>query len=417
MGRAHEMRDAGRLVGDGLTGVVGIVEDVHRAVVRRVDSFLPPPAAPVMAAQGAIVDLVYAAVTLGHRLGPAAGGEVLARTGDPDAPAPSQTRAGRLVVPAVNGLWGDAVAARGPALAVPMAVRVDATDVPLDPASVAAAFPDAAPDLVVFVHGLCEGDEAWWLRADGAADEDEDEDKGQPRGSYGDRLRTDLGLTPVYLRYNTGLRVSDNGRALAALLDQLVASWPVPVASIALVGHSMGGLVVRSACHYAASDGAAWPDAVRTVVTLGTPHLGAPLEKGANVADWLLRRLPETEPLGRVLRARSLGIKDLRHGALVEEDWYGHDPDEFLRDRCTEVPLLEQATYYWVAASLTRDVEHPAGQLLGDGLVRYPSASGAGRTRRIPFEIDNGAHLGGLDHLSLLNHPAVYARLRDWLAE
>lgn len=70
-----------------------------------------------------------------------------------------------------------------------------------------------------------------------------------------------------------------------------------------------------------------------------------------------------------------------------------------------------------MAASLTRDVEHPAGQLLGDGLVRYPSASGAGRTRRIPFEIDNGAHLGGLDHLSLLNHPAVYARLRDWLAE
>ncbi len=62
-------------------------------------------------------------------------------------------------------------------------------------------------------------------------------------------------MTPVYLRYNTGLPVGRNGADLAWLLDDLVAAWPVPVRSIALVGHSMGGLVVRAAFHAAAHRG------------------------------------------------------------------------------------------------------------------------------------------------------------------
>jgi pimeloyl-ACP methyl ester carboxylesterase len=288
-----------------------------------------------------------------------------------------------------------------------MTVRAGARDVPLDRTSVAAAFPEATSRLVLFLHGLAEGDASWWLRTAG--------DDGTA-GSYGDRLQRDLGCTPVYLRYNTGLRVSDNGRALSLLLADLAEAWPVQVREVSLIGHSMGGLVARSACHDATQRGAAWVALVRTIVTLGTPHLGAPLEKAVHVTEWLLSRLPETAPLARPLKARSVGVRDLRYGSIVEEDWLGHDPDELLRDRCTEVPLLDHVTYYFVAACLTRDPEHPAGRLVGDGLVRYPSASGQGHTRHIPFEIGHGAHIGGIGHFSLLNHPDVYRQILTWVA-
>jgi pimeloyl-ACP methyl ester carboxylesterase len=269
--------------------------------------------------------------------------------------------------------------------------------------------------MVVFVHGLVQGEEAWGPRIVAAVpgEPEPHPDDGRP---YGERLENDLGLTPVYVRYNSGLRVSDNGQRLSNLLDDLVAAWPVPVEQIALVGASMGGLVARSACYYGDRDDKPWAAAVRTVVTLGTPHLGAPLEQGAHVVDIVLRKTPETEPFSRILGSRSVGVKDLRYGNLVEEDWFGYDPDELLTDRATHVPFLDHATYYFVAATVTSDAAHPAGHLLGDGLVRYASASGNGKTRRIPFDHDKGFHLTGVHHLSMLNHPIVYTKLREWLA-
>jgi pimeloyl-ACP methyl ester carboxylesterase len=184
---------------------------------------------------------------------------------------------------------------------------------------------------------------------------------------------------------------------------------------IVLIGHSMGGLVARSACHYGDADGAGWIAPLRHVFCLGSPHLGAPLEKGANLLGAGLALVPETRPLARVLNARSAGIKDLRFGSCAEEDWCDCDPDEFLHDRCREVPFLETATYYFVGATLSRDPRARLGVALGDLLVRYPSASGSGRRRRIGFEVDNGCHLGGLTHFDLLNDPAVYERIGAWL--
>jgi hypothetical protein len=177
----------------------------------------------------------------------------------------------------------------------------------------------------------------------------------------------------------------------------------------------MGGLVSRSACHYGEMAGHTWPACLRHVFCLGTPHLGAPLEKAANLAGWALGRIPETQAFARLVNGRSAGIKDLRFGSLVEEDWCDCDPDEFLRDRCEEVPFLPSATYYFIGATLSRDPHNPAGTILGDLLVRLPSASGHGRTRRIPFEVDHGRHLGGLNHFQLLNHPAVYEQIRRWI--
>ena len=188
------------------------------------------------------------------------------------------------------------------------------------------------------------------------------------------------------------------------------------VREIALVGHSMGGLVARSACHQGSERAQRWTTCVGHVVSLGTPHLGAPLEQGTHLAAEALHALPETRMLGAFLRKRSAGIRDLRHGSLVDEDWRGADPNALRAGACTEVPLLAGATHYFVSATVTRSPSHPLGRMFGDILVLVPSASGRGRRRQIPFQAEHGLHVGGAHHLALVNHPEVYECLREWLA-
>ena len=145
--------------------------------------------------------------------------------------------------------------------------------------------------------------------------------------------------------------------------------------------------------------------------------MGAPLAQGVHYAAHALHSVPETRPFGRFLRRRSAGIRDLRQGSLVDRDWEGCDPDALRAAACAEVPLLEGATHCFVAATLTRSERHPLGRLAGDALVLGASASGRSRTRRIPFRSEHGMHVGGTHHLALLNHPEVYAKLREWLAQ
>ena len=152
----------------------------------------------------------------------------------------------------------------------------------------------------------------------------------------------------------------------------MVATWPVEVEQIALIGHSMGGLVARSACHH----GGDWTALVRHTVSLGTPHSGAPLEQAVHAMSAALHVVPETRPFARFLRRRSAGIRDLRRGSLVDEDWRDQDPDALRTKALREVPLLEDATHCFVAATVTRSPSHPVGRLLGDTLVLSPSASG-----------------------------------------
>src|SRR5262249_30427390 len=213
--------------------------------------------------------------------------------------------------------------------------------VTLGQASLRAAFPEASERIVVFVHGLM-GTEFYWDWGAREAGE-----------NYGARLAADFGCTPVYVRYNSGRHISENGRSLAAMLEELVDAWPAQVREIALVGHSMGGLVARSACYQAADADRHWPVRVGHIVTLGTPHLGAPLEQGAHVAAAALYALPETRMLAAFLRKRSAGIRDLRHGSLVDEDWRGRDPEALRAAVCKEVPLLAGATHRFVSASVT----------------------------------------------------------------
>lgn len=405
--RSEEIRATGELMGEAIGGAAAFVRHMHEAIASRPFRALGPLALPVRAVHDRVSGAVYGAVRGALAAPPRAAGALLARTAPSEAPRLAQSPGGSMALGALNGAIGDLLTRRGSELALSMAFRGPQGDLPSDAGGLARAFPEATPRLAVFVHGLCETDEAWRLLPFGR--------ERSSRPSYGDRLHGDLGYSALYLRYNTGLHVSDNGRRLSELLEQVVEAWPVPVEGIALFGHSMGGLVARSACHYGAEAECRWAESLRHVFCLGSPHLGAPLEKAANASAWLLGRLPETQALARVVNGRSAGIKDLRFGSCVEEDRCDCDIDEFLRDRCREVPFAEHATYYFVGATLSERSDGALGLLLGDLLVRLPSASGAGRRRRIPFAADNGAHLGGLTHFDLLNHPAVYQRIRSWL--
>jgi pimeloyl-ACP methyl ester carboxylesterase len=367
--------------------VLGTVRDVHDAVGRRV--YTAVNAATCGAARGpqAVHDGVCRAVYAGLGAGLRGASRAL-RVADRHGTGPrlADSPHGRFVVSAVNGLIGDKLAERHPLMAIDLAVRRHGRDVAPEPEPLAEAFPGATGDLVVFLHGLSESETAWELRA---------ADTG---GSYGTRLAADTSWTPVYLRANTGLPVAENGVALAGLLARLVDAWPVEVRRIALVGHSMGGLIMRAACAVDVRTGTPWHRLVTDVVTLGTPHLGAPLERGVHLGAALLGRLPEAAPFGRILEYRSVGILDLRAGLA-------HD-----------VQNLPHARYRLVAATLAGSRRHPVSAVLGDVLVRYPSATGRPRRGRAMFPDADVLHVRG-GHFALLNHPEVYDALRRWLGE
>jgi pimeloyl-ACP methyl ester carboxylesterase len=357
-----------------------------------------PARAGYTAVSGAVITGIRGGTSLAGRAGEA----VLSRR-DSERRL-STTAPGSAAIAALNGLIGDQLEREQSPLQEPISVRVAGTAIGPEPGAVAEAFPEATPRPVVFLHGLMETEFAWRLGS---------RRTGQ---TYGAALARDLGCTPVYVRYNSGLHVSENGTSLAQLLEELFESWPVEVSEVALIGHSMGGLVARSACHQASVQDRRWATKVRHVVSLGSPHMGAPLAQGVHYASAALGALPETRPLAGFLRRRSGGIRDLRLGSLVDEDWRDLDPDSLRAVACQEVPLLDDATHCFVTATVTQSPKHPLGRLVGDTLVLQPSGSGRSRRRRLGFRDEDGLHVGGTHHLALLNHPAVYPRLRDWLS-
>lgn len=403
--RTTDIESLGEVAAEGLTVLNSLVRGVHTGIAGRVFRSIGPAARPAECVHDAIAGAVYDALDVaGHRMPPKVAGLAVAGLAfDDDAPLDERPGVAEAIA-ALNGIYGDELAARDNTLAAPMAVRVDGHPVALTPDAVTAAFPAPTDTLVVFLHGLCQTESSWHRAPRPSEDAD-------PRW-YGDRLREDLGVTPIQIRYNTGLHISTNGRAFDELLTRLVEVWPVPVRRIALVGHSMGGLVARSACHYGHEQNRRWTRATQQVVCLGSPHLGADLEKGVNAATWLLIRLRETRAIAELLNLRSDGIKDLRFGSVLDDDWADAHPDEFLRDRCGEAPFLPHVRYHFVATSAA-----PAalGLLFGDHLVRPSSASGRGRKRRLPFGDDDGLVMTGLHHFDLLNHPQIYNRLHHWL--
>jgi pimeloyl-ACP methyl ester carboxylesterase len=405
--RADEARDAGGLLGTALSDVADVARDVHKAVATRLFGLAGAPARPARLLHDGIANIAYSSTRIGLRLVPAVLGlAAAARVGASGTSVHDHPR-GHFALGALNGFWGDRLAEQRRALAPVLSIRVHDGRLRAVPANVVHDVGDTATGrIIVFLHGLCENDLYWRFRAERTW--------GERTVTYGSLLRDECGWTPLYVSYNSGLHISANGLELAARLDELIASWPVPVSDVTLVGHSMGGLVARSAVHQAAELGQPWVTSVRRLVGLGAPHLGAPLERGVNAGTHTLAKLPETRPFATWLNQRSVGIKDLRHGALVEADWMGFDPDD-RRDNCTHLEFLPDVAYYAVSATLSRE---PTSRFpsVGDLLVDYPSANGHGTKRRLVFDAERSLHLGGKHHFHLLAPPVIYEHLRRWLA-
>lgn len=257
--------------------------------------------------------------------------------------------AGQRALGIANGVFGENAGPRGGTLPAAMTVRVDGVPIPRTRAALAAAFPGATGRVAVFVHGLVDTERSWFA---------------VPDRSFGNRLGEDLPATAVHLRYNTGRRVNDNGGELAGLLTELAGNWPVPVTEFVLVGHSMGGLVARSAVLQAHERGLDWVRRPCRLVCLGTPHTGAQLEQAVVRVGAFLDRFGLTAPLGRLLALRSDGIKDLARG---------HVPPG--RERALP-PGVRQC---FVAVTLARSENSVLARLVGDLLVTPASAGTASR--------------------------------------
>jgi len=401
---AEEMGATFRLGGHILAGVSSKVEGVHQAVAGR--AFRASGASSMFpkAFHDAIAGGVYSGLRAGGLTAGAVAGEIFSRVLPSSGPV-GDTPLGNQTLAALNGLAGHRLQGDLATLAIPMAVRAGDRDLRLRPLDVAAAFPDATSKLAVFVHGLAETEKVWMPKTT------DDNEVG-----YGPLLYSELGYTPIYIRYNTGRHVSENGRSLGRLLGDLLSAWPVSPDELLLVGHSMGGLVVRSACHYGEGAEQPWVPLVRHIAYLGTPHLGAPLAKAAGFAGWALSRLPETRPFASLVNGSSDGVKDLRFGYILEDDWSGCDPDHCRRNHRHEVPLLESANHYVISATVASDPQSPFGAVVGDLLVQPASAHGRRRRRQhIPFPVEHGRSLGGLTHFHLVNHPQVWAQIRALL--
>jgi pimeloyl-ACP methyl ester carboxylesterase len=392
-----DLRGVNRLIIAGIVGVVDLVEAMHHNIAS-VPGIL---AEPDTRRTAGVTRLVYWSIRgvislVGHGLD-----RLLARL----AFLLNQRSAwpGREpLLAALNGVLGDYLAASNNPLAIPMRLRRGGIALPIGGPPATAAIAQAGGNLIVLLHGLCMNDLQWRRK----------------RHDHGAALARDLGYTAVYLHYNSGVHVSINGRAFAELLEALVQRWPVPLTELVLIGHSMGGLVARSACHYGAKTRHEWLRRLDKLVFLGTPHHGAPLERGGHWVDMLLSANRYSAPLARLGKIRSAGITDLRFGNLVDEDWQGIDRFERGSDLRTPVPLPEGVACYAIAATLGNAAGDLRDRLIGDGIVPLASALGhhANPKLALTFAASRQWVAPGMNHLDLLSRPEVYLQLKRWLA-
>ena len=391
---AERLRGFSRLAIDATIGITDLVEALHHRI-----SPLERPGGPSGPRRtSGVTGLVYRSVRAIARL---VGGGVDATLAQlaPLLKEASDSNAQEAVVAALNGVLGDYLARTGSALAIPMRLRRGGAPVAFD--ALAAASPPVGGKLLVLVHGLCMNDRQW-----------------QRNGhDHGVALARDLGYTPVYLHYNTGLHIATNGRDFAAALEALLAAWPAPLTECAILAHSMGGLVARSAVHFGGIAGHRWPGKLNRMIFLGSPHQGAPLERGGHWIETVLGATQYTAPFARLARIRSAGITDLRYGNLLAEDRTVSESGGGADVQV--VPLPANVRCYTIGATTGDAVGDLRDRILGDGLVPLASALGQhdDPTRTLQFPPNHQWVARAMNHMDLLESAAVYERIRRWLGE
>lgn len=382
-----DLQGAGRIATDAVLSITNIVEEMHRVI-----SSVTPIAgrAPSSRTRG-ITGLVYASVR-GITQGVGAVLDGALNQLSPYLKTKREFPQREAMLAALNGVFGDYLASTNNPLAIAIEFRQHGRALSLANIS--------SGKVLVLVHGLCMNDLQWnHERQDHSASHD-----------HGAALARDLGYVPIYLHYNSGQHIATNGEQFANALETLLERWPVPITELVIIGHSMGGLVSRSACHHARSAKHAWLRKLNKLIFLGTPHHGAPLERAGNWLDILLELSPYSAPFARLGKVRSAGIKDLRYGRILMA----------ALDNQSNVALPYRVKCYAIAATKDSD-SATRKQLRGDGLVPVNSALGISQsaqksqTKSLKISASRQRICYALDHFDLLSSADVYDQIHRWL--
>lgn len=379
-GSLSDLRGMVRLAIEATVGVTDVVEKMHHTIQL---GHAPLGASRASKTEG-LTGFVYSGIRGTTRLiGKGLDAGMSPVIGLLPASASNSTR--DALVAAINGVYGDHLAETANPLATKMCFRHEGNE--LDTGQLE-ALPDTNGKVLLFIHGLCLNDGHWTRNG----------------VNHAEALARDLGYTPIYLRYNTGLPIAANGRELAAMLERLITTLPDGLSELTIAGHSMGGLVARSACHYGSVAAHQWVKHLGKLVSIGTPHQGAPLERGGNWVNYAMDKSPYAAPFTRIAKKRSAGITDLRHGSITDEAG-------------VFVPLPDEVEYYAIAVTLAKRSNRIHERLIGDGLVPIDSALGRSQDPSRGLQIPESRQWLGFEtgHIEMLGKPEVYQQLRDWL--
>ena len=389
---SSDLRGVGSLTVDAITGITDIVESLHKTI------------SPVSGIFGAsesyrtrgITGTVYRNIhTVTELVGD--GIDALLDRLNLILGKKESSRSREAALSVLNGVLGDHLVAVNNPLAIPMLFRRNGKT--LNEQALSEAVQQSNGRLLIMMHGACMNDMQW----------------NRQGHDHGTALARDLGFAPVYVHYNTGLHISENGRKFSNYLETMMESLSRP-REIFIIAHSMGGLVSRSACHYGKISGHTWLKSLGKVLFLGTPHHGSLLEKGGNWIDILLQISRYSAPFSRLGKIRSCGITDLRYGNLLDDDWKGRDRFDFSGDQRIPVPLPEGVQCYSIAATTGKKTSRLADHLIGDGLVTVNSALGRHKNAAFNLSFPETRQWVGrnMNHLDLLNHPEVYEMIKKW---
>ncbi len=388
-----DLRGAGSLTIDAINGITDIVESLHHTITR----FPGILGAPDQHRTKGVTGMVYRNIhTVAELVGDGIDtllDRLSLMIGEKDSSLGREA-----VLSALNGVLGDHLVARNNPLAIPMQFRRNGK--PLNGQPLSQAIQQSDGRLAIMVHGSCMNDLQW----------------NRQGHDHGAALARDLGFLPLYVHYNTGLHISENGRKFSDLLETVITQSPQPT-ELFIIAHSMGGLVSRSACHYGKISGHTWLSHLQKLIFLGTPHHGALLAKGGNWIDIILKTNPYSTPFSRLGEIRSCGITDLRYGNVTEDDWKGRDRFKFSGDQRIPVPLPEGVQCYSIAATTGKESCKLGDDLIGDGLVTLSSALGRHKNAELNLLFPETRQWIGrnMSHTDLLNHPEVYEIIKKWL--
>jgi len=392
---SSDLRGAGRLTIDAIKGVTDLVEAMHHTIT----SFGGLLGGPGEQRTTGVTGMVYRNIrTVSGLVG--SGIDVLLDKLTLIIEEKESSRGREALLAALNGVLGDYLADKENSLAIPMQLRKNGKPMAIDNQTLSESIRQSNGKIVLMVHGSCMNDLEW----------------NRQGHDHGTALASDFEYLPIYLHYNTGRHISENGRECANLLETFFNQLPWPTKLI-IIAHSMGGLVSRSACHYGKLSGHTWLNCLQKLIFLGTPHHGAPLERGGNWIDILLEISPYSAPFSRLGKIRSAGITDLRYGNILDEDWEGRDRFEHSGDDRIPVPLPNNVQCYTIAATTGKKSSKLSDDLIGDGLVTLNSALGRHKSPDLSLLFPETHQWVGrnMNHLDLLNHSDVYETIKKWL--